>query len=216
MQDLMAADVRDQLLAELREFVRAYEALPGSDDLPGHDFNREIVKPGENEKAPDGCLRIMCDSDFYEVANLPLRFTAVSCLDIVLILWPDIQSPTIYPDHGDHWWTAIGDREMEVPGQPFELWFHFREGGALDESMRFEAFATMAEALAREVRVTTHATEGTEALFEIKVWRGGVRFGGDLSPRSNVVYSKPREPIVWPWMTPTEGLVGDAQSSPDL
>ncbi|MCZ7860871.1 hypothetical protein O9X98_05590 [Agrobacterium salinitolerans] len=227
MQDLKAVELRNQLLAELREFARAYDAIPegheveywyfeDSDDLQGHDFNREVVKPGENEKAPDGCLRIMCDCDFHEVANLPLRFADLSCQDIVSILWPDIQSPVFYPDHGDHWWAAIGDPEMEVPGQPFELWFHFREGGAINESMRFEVFATIDEALAREDRVTAYITEGTEALFEIKEWRDGERLAGELRPRMNVVYSKPRVPIAWPWMTSAEGQGGDAQGTPTL
>lgn len=210
MQDLAADRERERLLAELRDFARGYDALPDDveadhwyeqdhENLPGHDFNREIVRPAENESAPDGCVRIMCDTDFYEVANLPYHFVALSCADIVSVLWPAIESPTVYPDHGDHWWTAIGDESMEVPGQPVELWFHFRENGALTETTRFEAFATEAEALQREAKGTSHITEGSEALFEIRVWQDGVRIEGELRPMSRVKYSPPREPILWPW-----------------
>lgn len=224
MQDLTADQTRESLLAGLREFALAYDGLPDDAEvdhwysqdhqqLPGHDFNREIVGPGENEDAPDGCVKIMCDVDFYEVANLPFRFKELSCADVVSVLWPDIKSPTIYPDHGDHWWTAIYDESMEVPGQPVELWFHFRENGAITETMRFEAFATEDEALRGEAKGESHITEGSEALFEIRVWKDGVRVEGDLRPRSRVVYSPPREPIAWPWTAGLDGA-GDNERAP--
>jgi hypothetical protein len=208
MQDLRADDATNQLLAELHEFARAYDPMPEgrdavhwyhrSDDLPAHNFNREIVSPGEDDKAPDGCLRVMSDSNFYEIANLPFRFTALSCAEIVSALWPDIEQPAIYPDHGDYWWTAISDPNLEVPGQPFELWFHTRQGGSITDSMRFDAFATEQEAVEIEAKGKTGAPEGSEPLFEVKVWRDGERLDGDLRPMTNVVYSKPREPIAWP------------------
>lgn len=197
-----------ELVSNLREFAVAYNALPedvevdhwySADELPAHVFNREIVKPGENDDTPDGCVRVMSDCDFYEVANLPYHFEPLSCAEIVSVLWPDVPNPKIYPDHGDYWWQAVSDETLEVPGEPFELWFHCRINGIVTDSMRFDTLATEQEAIKRETKIESSATEGTEALFEIRTWKDGERIGGELRARTNVTYSPPREPIMWPW-----------------
>lgn len=198
-------DSTTSLIAKLREFAAAYETLADgvevehwySRDLPSHDFNRELVRPGENAERPEGCVRIMSDTDFYEVANLPLHFEALSCAEVVATLWPDVPTPMIYPDHGDHWWTAIFDESLEVPGQPYELWLHILEDGIVTESGRFEAFPSEPEAVAREARMTSSVTEGREAAFEIKVWIHGTRFPGEMQPRTNVIISPRSVAIVW-------------------
>ncbi|MBY3433750.1 hypothetical protein HFN89_06260 [Rhizobium laguerreae] len=202
------ANVKDELVAKLREFSVAQVALPdgaevdhwySETELPAHDFNREIVNPGENPDAPDGCVRIMSDSDFYEVANLPYHFEPLSCAEIVSVLWPGVQKPKIYPDHGAYWWTAVADESLEVPGEPFEVWLHSRTDGIVADSTRFDTLPTEQEAIEREAQIETHASVGTESLYEIRAWKNGERIGGELRPRTNVFYSPPREPIMWPW-----------------
>jgi hypothetical protein len=203
------SNANKELFSKLRDFALVHDALPEdaepnhwySAELPSHDFNREIVKPGENEKAPDGCVRIMSDTDFWEIANLPYEFERLSCADIVSVLWPDVPNPKIYPDHGDYWWTAIADESLEVPGEPFELWMVYRQDGILTDTMRFDTLATEQQAIEREAKVRSGTTEGTEALFEIRTWKDGERIGGELRPRTNVTYSPPREPNTWPWQT---------------
>jgi hypothetical protein len=206
MEDFISNGERTVLLDELRDFAREYQALPEDmetdhwysqdhKELPKPNFNREIVRPAENTAAPNGCVRIMCDGDFYEVANLPYKFSALSCAEIISALWPAIDNPTIYPDHGDHWWTAISDENIEVPGQPVELWFHFRENGVTTQTMRAETFATEADAIIGEAKSTMHISEGSEALFEIRVWKEGRRTKGELRPISRIVYSSPRNTI---------------------
>jgi hypothetical protein len=209
--------VATELFSRLRDFAVTFDALPEdaeadhwySQELPSHDFNREIVKPGKNPDAPEGCVRIMSDTDFYEVANLPYQFERLSCADVVSVLWPDVPNPKIYPDHGDYWWTAISDESLEVPGEPFELWMHYRNDDVVTESMRFGTLATEQQAIEREVEVRSSASEGTEALYEIRTWKDGVRSGGELRPRTNVTYSPPREPMVWPWQRDADSAESD-------
>lgn len=207
MASFAVGEEREQLILELKDFAQAHIASrSGAEDeywfaqteLPSHDFNREISKPGEIVVIPNGCVRMMCDGDFYEVANLPYRFVALSCTDIVTGLWPQIPNPTIYPDHGDYWWTAIHNENIEVPGEPVELWFHRRQNEQITESLRLETFASEAEALAREALIKSHASDDTEALFEIRIWRDAVRQTGELRPRTNVIYSPPSKPAILP------------------
>ncbi|MCS4089062.1 hypothetical protein [Rhizobium sp. BK176] len=215
------SNAKKELFTKLRDFAVTYDALPEdaetehwySSDLPSHDFNREILKPGENDKAPDGCVRIMSDTDFWEIANLPFHFEKLTCGEIVSVLWPDVPEPKIYPDHGDYWWTASADESLEVPGEPFELWMHYRTDGVMTDSMRFDTLATEQKAIEREAKVRSGTTEGTEALFEIRTWKDGERIGGELRPRTNVTYSPPCEPIVWPWQTEAAAADPDQPAS---
>lgn len=71
------------------------------DGLPGTDFNREILQPGENELFPDGALAIRADDDFWAVAALPLKYRETPLPEIVQALWPEYADKATYcPDHG--------------------------------------------------------------------------------------------------------------------
>lgn len=71
------------------------------DDIPGLDFNREIVQPGEHADFPDGALGIRVDCDFWSVAALPLSFLNVPLSEIVADLWPAfIKEASFKADHG--------------------------------------------------------------------------------------------------------------------
>jgi hypothetical protein len=71
------------------------------DGLPGLDFNREFVQPGEQAGFPDGVIGIRVDDDFWCVAAIPLSYADVPLIDIVRILWPDYAADAqVCPDHG--------------------------------------------------------------------------------------------------------------------
>lgn len=75
-----------------------------SDDypFPGHDFNRDIVEPGDIEEFPEGAVGVRVDGDFWLVAILPLeKYRDVSIEDIVVEFWPDIENPRFCPDSTD-------------------------------------------------------------------------------------------------------------------
>lgn len=70
-------------------------------DLPGLDFNREIIKPGTNKTFPDGALGIRADGDFWAVAVLPLKYADEDFKEILNTLWPDYKDNiVITPDSG--------------------------------------------------------------------------------------------------------------------
>lgn len=56
------------------------------DGLPGLDFNREIIKPGENAHFPDGAVGVRADGDFWAVAALPYKYLDVPLSEIVAAL----------------------------------------------------------------------------------------------------------------------------------
>lgn len=106
-----------------------------SEELPGLDFNREIVEPGKNEKWPDGVLAIRADGDFWVVAAIPLKYRNVPFEHVIKALWPQYaEEAEVTPDSGsleqevyfakemakreklraDHYWAAIKDREREI------------------------------------------------------------------------------------------------------
>ena len=163
------------------------------------DFNRQIVEPGEDENFPDGALGIYVDDDYYAVAALPYKYKALSCAEIVASLWPEIENPTILPDHGDYWWTAQRDLSLEVPGEPWELWFvetetaipnqiamqvpHFTpeadENGrpVQQEEIRWRTCKTEQEALAARSKIggTGYVEDFQNLGFEVRHWKDGVR-----------------------------------------
>ena len=143
-------------------------------DLPAWDFNRDIIEKGHPE-APDGCLVMRCDSDFHAVANLPLEFKSVSCEEIVSVLWPEIEKPTIYPDHGDHWWTAIYDPSMEVPREPYELWAEIAVDGEHFESVRLNTCVSEEAAAAKAKKLKMGMGGTGNAAIWLRRWEGGVR-----------------------------------------
>jgi hypothetical protein len=74
-------------------FVEPYE------DLPSHDFNREIIPPGCLDHYPDGAIGVRADDDFWAVAALPYeKYLNVSIEEIVSELWPECPEPSYGPD----------------------------------------------------------------------------------------------------------------------
>jgi hypothetical protein len=70
-------------------------------DLPGIDFNREIVEPGQHETFPHGAIGIRADGDFWTVAALPYSLKEMPLADIVRQLWPQYADKAhLCPDHG--------------------------------------------------------------------------------------------------------------------
>lgn len=85
-----------------RDFLKPpYYALDleNMEDVPGHDFNREIVHPGENPEFPDGAVGIRIDDDFWTVAALPYdEFRRCTIEELVAVLWPKIDDASFGPD----------------------------------------------------------------------------------------------------------------------
>jgi hypothetical protein len=72
-----------------------------ADELPGIDFNREIVEPGEHEGFPEGAVGIRADGDFWTVAALPYSLKEVPLAEIVKQLWPQYADKAdLCPDAG--------------------------------------------------------------------------------------------------------------------
>ena len=200
-------DTRGILLAALGSLLPGLSAEPrdgGSihwverdrENLPGLDFNRELVPPGTDPAAVGGCVRIMCDHDFWEVANLPWSFSALDCPDIVRCLWPDLPRAVFRPDSGDYWWKAVADQNLEVPGEPFEVWLF---GGGEGDVQRVGTYPTAGEAArsAGGIRCSTDRDEGPH--YEIREWKDGIRTAGERMAVENVVRTPPRVRTGWPW-----------------
>lgn len=69
--------------------------------LPGIDFNREIIKPGQAEDYPDGALAIRADDDFWIVAVLPIQYKSWPLEKIVETLWPEYAKDAKYTPDAD-------------------------------------------------------------------------------------------------------------------
>lgn len=69
-----------------------------SETVPAHDFNREIMKPGQRPDFPDGAFGIRTDDDFWAVAVLPYEFRLIPLPEVVALLWPTITDPSFEPD----------------------------------------------------------------------------------------------------------------------
>lgn len=57
-------------------------------DLPGYDFNRELVEPFTNEMFPKGAVGVRVDGDYWAVAALPWSCHEYKIEEIVKALWP--------------------------------------------------------------------------------------------------------------------------------
>jgi hypothetical protein len=140
--------------------------------LPFRDLNREIVAPGTSTEIPQGAVGIRCDSDFWCVAFLPYCFHGLSCEEIAKCLWPDVTNLSFLPDSGDHWWTAIHDENLEVPGEPHELWVrNVYTDGRPDEHMRFNTHAF--EESARQEAERRALQDGDH--WYVMSWQNGAR-----------------------------------------
>lgn len=77
--------------------------------LLDHDFNKDVVKPGDidypdengNAAWPDGATTIRIDSDFFLCAVLPYEYRDLTIQELVAILWPTVENPRFNPDTQD-------------------------------------------------------------------------------------------------------------------
>nr|WP_250807300.1 hypothetical protein [Neorhizobium tomejilense] len=181
---------RAKLVASLEDFAARYRQLPEDaesdywfyekEDMPANDFNRSL-EPVGSEGFAKGSVRIMCDGDFYAVAQLPIEYEVLSAKDIADILWPGFENAIFRPDSGDYWWTAIADENLEVPGQPHELWFHVLRNGLIEESLRYNAYETREAAEANGARVRASVSEGDTPMWQVRTWRDGIRIDEGLN-----------------------------------
>lgn len=199
-------------LRDLAVLIRRDEPTSGFfvwKDVPHRDFNRQIVEPDTNPDFPSGALGIYSDGDFEEVAALPHRFKDLSCAEIVATLWPEIDNPVILPDHGDYWWTAQSDDKLEVPGEPWEMWFvESTHGAEADDhplkydAVRWRTCATEEEALKARSSIggSVYREDFENLSIEIRHWDQGVRtiihkLGVD--PEKFKIIETPKEPNIY-------------------
>lgn len=135
------------------------------------DLNREIVEAGTSDSLPEGGLGIRGDNDFWTLAHLPLRFRNLSCEEIAGAIWPDERNLTFLPDSGDFWWTAIHDQNLEVPGEPHELWIYQTYDNGRVEGRRWQTFPTLESA--EEAAATRTRSEANE--WRVLSWLNGTR-----------------------------------------
>lgn len=136
------------------------------------DLNREIAHPGTNTDIPDGAVGIRGDWDFWLVAYLPHRFASLSCKEIASCVWPDVKDVIELPDSGEYWWTAKSDDNLEVPGEPFEVWLTAcYEDGRDPDVMRIETFSTENEA-SEYIRKRHYQHDVS---YETLIWTNGER-----------------------------------------
>lgn len=103
LKKLISIESIDQELLEWSKGKIKAEPYGYSDEIPSHDFNREMFAPGQHPKYPDGVVGIRTDDDFFVVAALPWKFKNLSVQNIVSTLWPDIaqtQDYTVSYDRG--------------------------------------------------------------------------------------------------------------------
>lgn len=145
--------------------------------LAGHDFCKEILEPGTNENLPDGAVGIRTDDDFWIAAELPYRFKDLDCATLVSIAWPHIENPIIRPDSGDYWWTARYNDDLEVPGEPFEVWTHITYQDGYTQNERYDSYRDRSEADKRAHFILGSSSIGEGHTFTviIKEWSNGVR-----------------------------------------
>lgn len=158
---------------------------------PWNDFTRELIDPGYTTQTDEGevdttyaegALVIRGDVNFWMTAVLPRKFETIPLADLVKALWPHIDNPTLYPDDGDIYWEAIGNEDMEVPGEPYELWVEYpliSEDGL--EKTRLGMYKSEAELCAslssanRQNAEQIRRQPETRAHYYGLVWKDGVR-----------------------------------------
>lgn len=143
--------------------------------LPSHDFCKEVVEPGSQPGLPAGAVGIRTDGDFAAFAALPYRFKYVPTAEIVAICWPNVEQPTICPDSGDYWWTAIYDDTLEVPGEPFELWCRVTYPDGSVEEQRHTTHVERSDAEATVRRFRAGLGKGHTLTLQTREWKGGSR-----------------------------------------
>lgn len=187
-------------LRDLAASIRTDEQKTGFfvwNDVPFNDFNRQIIEPGDDAAFPSGLLNIYGDEDYYIVASLPYRFKELSCADIIPILWPEIENPIFLPDHGDYWWTAKANHNLEVPGEPWELWF-FED----NNSHRWSTCETEEKALKARSNIggSVYKEDFDKLSVEIRCWEKGIRrtiHKIGLDPEKFNLIEKPDEPCIY-------------------
>ena len=155
---------------------------------PWKDFTREMIDPGYTTTTEDGevdttyldgALIIRGDFNFWMVAVLPRRFENVPLADLVKVIWPHVEEPMLYPDDGHIYWEAIGDQDMEVPGEPNELWVEYPRSSETDlEQNRLSTYASEAELTAHlfhAIRQTAEQQPGSAARYYGQIWKDGGR-----------------------------------------
>lgn len=155
---------------------------------PWNDFTRELIDPGytsiteEGEidrTYSDGALVVRGDTNFWMTAVLPRRFEAVPFADLVKAIWPHVEEPTIYPDDGHIYWEAIGNQDMEVPGEPYELWVEYPFISETElEQNRLGTYATeseLASTLLSATRQTAERQPGSTSRYYGQKWIDGAR-----------------------------------------
>lgn len=61
------------------------------DDLPFHDFNKEIAKPGSAKSFPEGAVALRVDDDFFIVAVLPYVHARTPVDSLVYEVFPELK-----------------------------------------------------------------------------------------------------------------------------
>lgn len=117
--------MNDNRQAELTNRLRGFKLSPAEpyfwyekvDEMPGHDFTRELIKP--SKEWPEGVVCIRVDDDFWSMAALPWEYRRLPLAVVVEILWPEIEKPILCADHGswEEWWQnyhPLQDAEMFI------------------------------------------------------------------------------------------------------
>ena len=66
------------------------------DELPAHDFCKEVWEPKTSKIFPSGAVGVRVDADFWAVAALPYSMKNVAIQELVADLWPEIKDPAFY------------------------------------------------------------------------------------------------------------------------
>jgi len=158
---------------------------------PWNDFTRELIEPGHavttearegDATYAEGALIIRGDTNFWMVAALPRKFETIPLADIVKTIWPHIEQPKLYPDDGSIYWEALGNQDMEVPGEPYELWVEChciseseREHSRLGIYARADELSSaLKSANSRNGEQTERHSENSARYYGL-TWKEGVR-----------------------------------------
>lgn len=87
-------------MSDIRKTLKEPYWAATEDELPSHDFNKEILSPGTNSSFPDGVVGICADDDFWPVAALPYSYRDTNVGALVASLWPGVKSPKFNTDVG--------------------------------------------------------------------------------------------------------------------